>query len=211
MGLDKDDTIIRRRLRQKMEFIAESVADASPPSDAQLQEFVQLNAGRFAEPARTSLQQVFISPDRRGDAVRADAAQVLAALKSATSPADPATAGDPTLLPPAMAGATPADLAGAYGASFAAAVADLPLGQWAGPVESEYGLHLVKVDERQAGTAPAFEAVRPAALREWQARQRQRQNDAALAALREKYQVRVEGPAAPLFGTAAPDEGSETP
>lgn len=208
MGLDQDDTIIRRRLRQKMEFISESVADAVEPSDAQLQAFLAGNAAKFAPSDQVSLQQVFLSPDRRGDALRADAAKVLLALQSVQAPADPASAGDATLLPPAVALASVPDLQAAFGESFAQQVAGLPVGQWSGPVESEFGLHLVRVDERIAGKAPSLDDIRPAVLREWQAGQRQRQNETALAALRDKYKVQVEGPAAKLFAAAADDGGA---
>ncbi|MBP6597377.1 MAG: hypothetical protein KA196_07660, partial [Arenimonas sp.] len=126
MGLDQDDTVVRRRLRQKMEFISESVADAVEPSDAQLQEFLAGNALKFATSDRVSLQQVFLSPDRRGDALRADAAKVLLALQSAQAPADPAAAGDPTLLPPAVALASVPDLEAAFGPSFTQRVPALP-------------------------------------------------------------------------------------
>ncbi len=66
MGLDQNDTVIRRRLRQKMEFISDSVADAVEPSDAQLQAFLAENAAKFAQPSELTFQQVFLSAERRG-------------------------------------------------------------------------------------------------------------------------------------------------
>jgi len=208
MGLDQNDTVIRRRLRQKMEFISDSVADAVEPSDAQLQAFLAENAAKFAQPAELTFQQVFLSAERRGDAVRADAEKLLAQLQAHQGPARPTAAGDATMLPPTMEAATPQAIANTFGDAFVQQVDAAPVGQWSGPVESAFGLHLVRVDERGVGKTPTLDQIRPIVLREWQSGERQRQNTSFLAALRDKYEVRVEEPAAKLF--AAPAAGDVT-
>jgi parvulin-like peptidyl-prolyl isomerase len=205
MGLDQDDTVIRRRLRQKMEFISESVADSVEPADAQLQEYLAQNAGKFVRPAELTFRQVYLSAERRGDAVRADAEKLLAELQVDRGTADRAEVGDSTLLPALMEAASPQAIANAFGQEFAQQIDEAPVGQWSGPLESAYGLHLVRVDARTVGKAPTLDEIRPVVLREWQAAQRQRQGQSFLAALRDKYEVRVEGPAAELF--AAPSGG----
>jgi len=205
MGLDQDDTVIRRRLRQKMEFISEGIADAAEPTDAQLQGYLEQNAAKFARPAELTFRQVYLSPERRGDRVRADAEKLLAELQAGSGSAELAEAGDPTLLPATMEAASPQSIANAFGQEFAGQVDEAPVGQWAGPIESSFGLHLVRVDERTAGAAPTLAEIRPIVLREWQSDARRRQNSTFLATLRDKYDVRVEGPAAALF--ASPAEG----
>jgi parvulin-like peptidyl-prolyl isomerase len=199
MGLDQDDTVIRRRLRQKMEFISENIANSVEPTDAQLQEFLAQNAGKFARPAELSFRQVYLSAERRGDTARDDAEKLLAELQAGRGPADPAEAGDATLLLAAMEAASPQAIANAFGEEFARQVDEAPVGQWSGPIESAFGVHLVRVDERVITEAPTLGEIRPIVLREWQAEHRGRQNESFLAALREKYEVRVEGPAAELF------------
>ena len=196
MGLDQDDTVIRRRLRQKMEFISDGIADSTEPTDALLQEYLEQNPGKFAQPAALTFRQVYLSAERRGDRVRADAEKLLAELQAGT---DPAEAGDPTLLPATMEAASPQAIASAFGEGFARQVDEAPVGQWAGPIESSFGLHLVRVDERTAGAAPTLAEIRPIVLREWQADTRRRHNISFLTTLRGKYDVRVEGPAAGLF------------
>lgn len=208
MGLDRDDTVIRRRLRQKMEFISDGVADSVEPTDEQLQDYLEQNAGKFVRPAELTFRQVYLNAERRGDAVRADAEKLLAELQAGRGPADPAEAGDATLLPATMEAASPQAIANAFGQEFAQQVDEAPVGQWAGPIESGFGLHLVRVDERVAGQAPALAEIRPIVLREWQADARRRHNISFLATLRDKYDVRVEGPAAGLF--ASPAEGGAT-
>jgi len=203
MGLDQDDTVIRRRLRQKMEFISEDVAAATEPTDAQLQAYLEQHADKFALPATLTFQQVYLSAERRGEAVRADAEKLLAELQAGRGPADPAEAGDATLLPATMEAASPQVIANAFGEEFARQVDEAPVGQWSGPIESGFGLHLVKVDERVAGSAPTLVEIRPIVLREWQSEQRRAQNKSFLDTLRSKYEVRVEGRAAGLFATPA--------
>ena len=113
-----------------------------------------------------------------------------------------------TLLPAMKEAASPQSIANAFGAEFARQVDEAPVGQWSGPIESAFGLHLVRVDERVVGKVPTLDEIRPIVLREWQAEQKQRQDQSLLAALRDKYGVRVEGPAAELF--AAPVADSPT-
>ena len=193
IGLDRDDTVIRRRLRQKMEFVSEDVAESRQPTEAELQQFLAAHADRFVSAPTLSFQQVYLSTDRRGDAARGAAERLLAELQAGRGPADPAQAGDPTMLPPSMERATPQDIANTFGEAFAADVEAAPVDQWTGPVESAYGLHLVRVSARTPAAQPTLAEIRPAVLREWQAAQRQQVNDAFYQSLRSKYEVRYDG------------------
>jgi len=200
MGLDQDDTVIRRRLRQKMEFISEDAAAAADePTDVQLQEFLAKHPERFLEPAQLSFRQVYFNTEKRGEQARVQAEQLLTSLQAGRGPADPAAAGDPTLLPADMQSASPQLIANTFGSDFAAQVEQAPVGQWSGPLQSGFGLHLVHVEERVASVLPAFDQIRPIVLREYQAEQRTRSNRKFLDNLRTKYDIRIEGPAARLF------------
>jgi len=205
MGLDQDDTVIRRRLRQKMEFISEDAAAAAEPTDAELQAYLAAHPEKFLEPAELTFVQVYFSTEKRGDQARSAAEQLLAELQAGRGPAALADAGDPTLLPSDMQSVSPQVIANAFGSDLAAQVVEAPVGQWTGPLQSGFGLHLVRVDDRKADAMPAFAQIRPIVLREWQSDARRRQNSTFLATLRDKYDVRVEGPAAGLF--ASPAEG----
>jgi hypothetical protein len=192
MGLDRDDTVIRRRLRQKMEFISEGIADAVEPTDAQLQAYLDQHAEKFVEPARFSFQQVFLSGERRGDALRRDAERVLGELAAGRGAVDPQALGDPTLLPSALERATPQDVANVFGTEFAAQLDEAPVGQWSGPVQSGFGLHVVRVDARTPGAMPTLDTIRPLVEREWRVAQQQQSGAELLAKLRAKYAIRVE-------------------
>jgi len=202
MGLDRDDTVIRRRLRQKMEFISEDVAAAVEPTDAELQAYLGQHAEKFVEPPRLTFEQVFLSSERRGDAVRRDAERLLDQLAAERAPANPQELGDPTLLPPGMEAVGLHEIANTFGTEFATQLEEAPVDQWSGPVQSGFGLHLVRVGERQAGTMPALADVRPIVTREWQAERRQQTGMALLSELRSKYDVRVEGRYAGLLDRA---------
>lgn len=209
MGLDQDDTVIRRRLRQKMEFISEDAATATEPTDADLRAYLAAHPEKFLEPAELTFVQVYFSTEKRGDQARASAERLLAELQAGGGPTILAEAGDPTLLPGDMQSASPQAVANAFGSDFAEQILEAPVGQWTGPLQSGFGLHLVRVDDRKAGGMPAFEQIRPLVLREWQSGQRTEFNKAFLDGLKAKYDIRVEGEAAALF--AQPVDRGGTP
>jgi hypothetical protein len=199
MGLDQDDTVIRRRLRQKMEFISEDAVASAEPTDSELQAYLAKHPEKFVNPASLTFRQIYFSTEKRGEQARVQAEQLLTSLQAGRGPADPAAAGDSTLLPPDLQSASPQLIANTFGSDFAAQVEEAPVGQWSGPLQSGFGLHLVHVDERVAGALPAFDEIRPIVLREYQAEQRTQSNKTFLDSLRAKYDIRIEGPAASLF------------
>jgi hypothetical protein len=209
MGLDRDDTVIRRRLRQKMEFVTDDVAAAAPATDAQLQAYLDAHQDKFVEPARLTFRQVFLSRERRGAAVQRDAERLLAQLRAGKPAANAQALGDSTLLPAAMESATPQDIDNTFGTEFAAAIVNAPLGQWSGPVPSGYGVHLVMVEQREAGALPSLAQIRPTVQREWDAEQRRKAKDALLQQLLSKYDVRVEGPLGDALRQAGPAKAAE--
>jgi len=191
MGLDRDDTVVRRRLRQKMEFISEDLAQVQAPSDAELTKFLESHRDQFLEPSRVSFEQVYFSTERRGEGARRDAERTLEALQFRGAARGPGYPGDPSLLPPTMDDASPQDVANAFGEAFAKQLDEAPLQQWSGPLQSTYGLHLVRVTTRTAGAHPSLAEIRPMVLREWQAEQTRRRGDEFYQSLRKKYEVRI--------------------
>jgi hypothetical protein len=189
LGLDRDDSVIKRRVRQKYELIAEEI-DGREPTEAELAAYLQANPERFRAPPILSFTQVLVPGNGSAAATAAGAAQLLTALQSG---ADPASVGRTTLLP-GRVDDRPLDLvAREFGEGFAAALAELPTGQWQGPLASGYGLHLVKIERHVAAALPALEQARHAVLREWQNEQRRQARSARLADLRERYAVEIEG------------------
>ena len=196
MGLDRDDTIVRRRLRQKLEFLTEETAETVAPSDAELQTFLQQHPDAFRVELRLAFQHVYLSRSRRGDAIDGEARQLLAQLSSGAAATDTTALGDPFLLPPEFALSSRSEIARLFGEAFATQLQSLEPGRWAGPIESGYGLHLVFVRERIEGRVPALAEVREAVQREWLAARRKAVNEQFYQRLRARYTVVVEPPPA---------------
>jgi len=192
-GLDRDDTIIRRRLRQKLEFVAEDTIDAVPPTDAELQAWLDANPDKFRTEPEVSARQVYVSVDRRGEAARSDAEALRARLEAAGPDVTIDTLGDHLMmLPQEFEHATRSELVRLFGERFADAVLTAEPGRWIGPVESGYGLHLVFVRDRIDGHLPSLAEVRPLVEREFLNDRRTRELNAMYDRLLERYRVIVE-------------------
>lgn len=187
LGLADDDTVVRRRLRQKMELLAES-ASRVEPAPGELEAWFAEHVEDYRIPARLSLRQVFVSVERREADAADDARRLLAELRDGRV-ADPVAAGDSVMLPYALRDEPLTEVERVFGRDFAAAVASVPAGAWTGPVGSGYGLHVVFVDERIDSRLPALEEVRDAALRDWQAGQVRAAREAFYQAVRAGYDV----------------------
>jgi hypothetical protein len=164
LGLERDDIVVKRRVRQKIEMIAEEDASTRAPSDVDLFAYLTANPARFVQPAILTFEQVFIGESTSGPAVVQAVAITREGLRSGT---DPEKLGKPTLLPRRMT-RTPVDLvARDFGASFAHALENVPVGEWVGPLDSSFGAHYVRVADRTPAAAPQLAAVRDQVVREW--------------------------------------------
>jgi PPIC-type PPIASE domain len=188
MGLDRDDTIMRRRLRQKLEFVTQDVIDSVPATADDLERWYQDHLDAYSAESEIAFRQVFIDRDRRGASARAAAEQILAELRQ-QSDVDAADRGDVTMLPASMPASSVSEVARTFGQDFADRVLGLEPGRWQGPVESSFGLHLVFVDTETPAYALDFAAVAPLVERDFLADRRKRELDAFYAKLLERYDV----------------------
>jgi len=193
-GLDRDDTVIRRRLRQKLEFLAEDVVETAAPTDQELRAWLTAHADSFRIEPQVAFRQVYIGGERRGAGAQADARAILARLEAAGPAAQIDGLGDPIMLPQENELASRRDVARTFGEDFAERIETIPPGTWAGPIESGYGLHLVMVRERTEGSLPDLATVRPAVERDFLAERRAQQRTAMFERLLEGYTVVVEPP-----------------
>jgi len=194
LGLDKDDLIIRRRLRQKMEFVANDVAAQVEPREAELTEFLAKHPDRFRVEPRFTFRQVYLNPAKRGVNLARDAAQLLARLNQAGGNTGFAAMGDSFLLDHEFTVVPASEVAKQFGEKFAAKLSEISPGPWQGPVESGYGVHLVRVGERTQGGAPALADVREAVRREWDNARRLEANETFYQELLKRYTVTIENP-----------------
>jgi peptidyl-prolyl cis-trans isomerase C len=190
MGLDKDDTIVKRRIGQKMHFLAEDVASAHEPTTAELKAWYKSNSRTFALPGRTTFRHLYFSPDRRGQNAREDATKALARISG--QPEDSRSASslaDPFMFQDNYGDRTAEQLAKDFGPEFAQAIFQLKPGSWQGPIESGYGWHLIFIDSFTSGRIPAFEEIEPDIKTAWLTDQKQRAWAKAYADMRAKYAV----------------------
>ena len=191
MGLDADDTIVRRRMRQKLEFLIEDGAVSDEPTEADLQQWLAANVDLYRVPERRAIRQVMASADRRGAAARADAEAFLAQLNARP---DPAGIGDSSMLPAAMPLTTQAGVSSLFGDDFAASVFAHQGESWFGPVASAYGQHAVLVVETAPGRATTLAEIRDRVRADWIESRRNAGRDEFHARMRKRYDIRIEWP-----------------
>ena len=214
LGLDKDDTIVRRRMAQKMQFLAEDVAAAHEPTSAELKSWYDKRRVQFAEPPRVSFRHLYFSPDTRGAHARYDAASALAKL--AGEPEESklgASLADRFMFQDYYRDRAPEYLGKEFGPQFAQAVTKLAPGSWQGPIESGFGWHLVFVDTVIPGRVPEFEEIEPDVKTAWLAEQKALAWEKAYKEMRARYTVLLPGPpdAATAPRAAATSRGKEIP
>jgi len=201
MGLDKDDTIVKRRMAQKVQFVAEDVAAARAPTSAELKAWFDKNADKFQEPPRVSFRHLYFAPDKRGTRAQRDAVDALARLAGQPEDAKLATTlADPFMFQEYYRDRAPDYLGKEFGPRFAHAVAKLPTGSWQGPIESGFGWHLVYVDTLVPGRVPPFEEIEGAVKTAWLSEQKATAWEKAYKDMRAKYTVLL--PASPDAQTA---------
>jgi hypothetical protein len=188
LGLDRDDPVIRRRVRQKIDVLAEESQPSQAPSGAELEEWLRTHADRYALPPVLSFEQSMIDPSRAIDMKKV----VDTMQRQLQRGVDPADATESHLLPVRIAD-TPEDLvARDFGEQFIAALRTLPVGTWQGPVQSGFGLHFVKITNRVPGRAATLDEVRSEVARDVEQDRRERAANAFFARARGNYRVRIE-------------------
>ena len=206
LGLDRDDAVVRRRLRQKLEFISEDLIALAEPDDRELQAYLDTNADTYRQSTVYRFQQVYLNPNKRGEQAETDALALLARLRDGS--VDAASAGDSIMLQYQFEKASDRGIEREFGQAFLQQLAQLPAGSWQGPIVSGFGLHLVYVAERVDGEVPQLDEVRGQVLRDWTSVERKQANKAIYEGLRKRYRVTIESPLSENEDKAALDRGA---
>jgi hypothetical protein len=192
LGLDENDDEVRRRLIEKMSYLTQDLADPEPPSEQALRDFYGANPDTFTIPSLVSFDQVFFSPGTRGDALDADAAAGLAALRSGRAPAE---VGDRTPLRESYDDAPREQVAVLFGEELADALFGSAPGEWTGPFRSDFGLHAVRLRSRSDARLPPYDEIAPRVAEEFGEQRRREANERAYREMRARYRVVIEPPA----------------
>jgi peptidyl-prolyl cis-trans isomerase C len=189
LGLDRDDVIVRRRLAQKMAFVSDDLALVGEPAEAELRAYFAAHRETYTVPDLYALRHVYFNPDRHGTALDTDAQRALQRLSRGANPDE---VGDPFMLPRELADVSRDDIARDFGSIFADAATGSKPGEWAGPVRSPFGVHLVKLESHTPRAAARFEDVRDLVREAYLAQKRRESNADMRAKLRQQYRIVVE-------------------
>lgn len=191
LGMADGDTVIERRLAQKITFMLSDLDTLDPPSDEALSVWYEANSERFVQPARWSFQHVYFSDlaDPRLDAA-------IAALKD-DDPVDWRQLGDPFILQREYGELPSREIARQFGAAFLAELETLEADPetWQGPVNSTFGAHLVRVIGKTEARLPPLDEIRPAVETAWKEDAQREQTAKAINDIVEKYNVVIAGAA----------------
>ena len=190
MGLDKDDVIVKRRMLQKMDFLAEDLSDLREPSREELQAWFKENAQRFAYPPRITFHHLYFSFDRHR--LKTEEAASMALKQIAGKPADSSEAAalaDPFMFRDYYADRSPDQVGSEFGNKFEQSVFGLKPGAWQGPIESGFGWHLVFVESLTPSRVPEFLEVESQVKSEWIKDQRAEFKRKAYEAMKARYEI----------------------
>ncbi len=192
MGLDKNDSIVRRRLAQKMEFISTDLAAQIESSEADLADYLNNHAEQFETPETISFVQIYLSSDKRGANTEKDARQLLLALEDAGHDADISSFGDTFMFGQKHEQQSAHEISRLFGKNFAREIFSLPADGWHGPVRSAYGLHLLQIINKTASKPAELATVRDKVRDEWINQQRKIIDKAFYNSLRQRYEIIIE-------------------
>jgi len=185
MGIDNDDTVIRRRLRQKVEFLTDDAASLVQSSDQELADYLANNSDKFRQSPTYTFEQVYFNPEKHS---KAEVAEELSFLREGKQ------VGDVSLLPPSFMDAHRRAVDGTFGTGFSEQLDQLQVGDWQGPIRSGLGYHLIKIQSRSEGRLPSLDQVRPIVEREWSNDKRQEIRKQINDRWLEEYEITVEWP-----------------
>ena len=186
LGLDEDDTVIRRRLRSKMEFLAKAQVENAPAEDQTLQRWLKRYPERFATDIVYDFDQIYLGEGGQDGAA--------AVLKSIAAGADWRAQGKAISLPRALEQASASDIARQFGYPLVEALSAAPLGTWAGPFRSGFGNHLVRVRTKTASGKPALATVRQQVENDWRVNSANAREAEAYQALLDDYTIKIAKP-----------------
>jgi hypothetical protein len=188
LGLDQDDTILRRRLMQKMEFLSNDLAELNQPDEAALNKYFLDNQEKYELPPRISFTHIYFSLDKRGAKVFEDAKSVLSGLDALSAPEK----GDSFMMQYDFVQETPFEVERLFGKSFAEQLLKSEINTWQGPIESGYGLHLVRISEKIDARMPELASVIDKVRTDFMFKQRQNLNKEIYEKFKERYEIVIE-------------------
>jgi len=193
LGLDREDTIIRRRMMQKLEFLTNDIAALNIPDDTELNKYFLENQDNYQQPAQLSFSYIYFNHDNRGQNAIKDASDVLTKIsESSANSIDVSNYGDSFMRKKDFALVTQDEVTRLFGEEFSEQLFRTPVARWQGPIKSAYGLHLVRIDKRIDAHLPALSSVIDKVRTGWEFEHRQKANAQMYQVMKSRYEIVVE-------------------
>ena len=203
-GLDRGDPTVRLAMIRKITMLGSAQADAGPSMDEEIKAYFALRQERYRIPALLSFIQIYLNLDKRGDKARAESEQILTSVRQRDpSSRELASLGDPIMLRPVYKELTEREVDRIFGSDFKTKIIGLKPGEWQGPIESGYGLHLVKVTWRTDSRIPDWTEVRQQVWNDMQYEARKAAEDQFYQEIAGGYQIVFGKEASDLLGVKA--------
>jgi len=196
LGLDKNDALVRRRMRLKMEFLMDSTANVIDPVAGELEAWFAANEALYRLEPRLAFEQIYFGENASPETI-ANALDLLESNRAT----DPRTLGERTLLPPQLGLSSTEAISGVFGKGFFEQLVELPPEQWFGPVVSTYGVHLVRILDSLPSRKARLEEVRKEVLRDWKMAKANEIHDRDYAERRARFAVEIHHPEPPTTRT----------
>ncbi|AXV67433.1 peptidyl-prolyl cis-trans isomerase (plasmid) [Pseudoalteromonas lipolytica] len=193
MGLDQSDEIIRTRLAQKMEAVASDLSNLMQlPSEQQLKEFHQARPELFTIAQSFAFEQVILMPQEAQEPKLSEIrAQLIANPNTLNSFENRRSVPNNWPLMPENT------LKNAFGGTFVEQLAKQPAEQWVGPIESGFGLHLVKIANNTPEHLAPFSDIKDYVLEQYKYYAVIDSQQKMFETLLKKYRVRLEADTIP--------------
>lgn len=188
LGLDRDDPVVRGRIRQKMEILSTDALSVEP-TDGELQAYLDAHREEFDIPGRLSFEQVYIDPAKHREPLDSVLTRVRGQLSRGRSPD---VVGDRTMLPHSMVQVMPTEVSTRFGEAFETQLGHVGQGGWHGPLATPFGVHLVRVTRREPATRATLTNARDVVLREWTRAHTEMMKERYYRDLATRYTVRHE-------------------
>ena len=188
MNLDHNDEIIRRRLKQKYEFLVKDLVSLEQASEEELKAFYETHSDWYQSPKTLSFSQIYFSPDKRATPQK-DADLLYQELKTQSAEIDFKAYGDRFHLPIYFAHKDASDIRQSFGQQFADQLIKAETSGWSPPISSGYGIHVVYIHTVEAAAPRAFETVKSRVQQDWQTEQQAAYNDRLYKNLLDQYKI----------------------
>jgi len=187
MGLIENDSIIKRRVQQKIEFMLNDSIASIEPSRNDLQVYMDKHSKEYTIAPVYTFKHIYINPEKH------ESLDIfITELQSKDLNKDYKNVGDNMMIESSFTQISTSQIARIFGRKFAKSLDAIPLHVWQGPIKSGYGLHLVMIENKIPKHFAKLEEVEVALRRNFRADAQKKAINTFYDELKEQYDIKVE-------------------